>query len=70
VASVEYISQEDALATFKERHKDDPVIIQSLEELGYNPLSASLNIRAKIHVINEGIANYLEKKFLLNLLIN
>lgn len=62
VASVEYISQEDALATFKERHKDDPVIIQSLEELGYNPLSASLNIRAKNPRNYEGIANYLGKE--------
>jgi len=62
VASVEYISQDDALAAFKERHKDDPVIIQSLEELGYNPLSASLNIRAKNPRNYEGIANYLEKE--------
>jgi len=62
VANVEYISQDDALATFKERHKDDPVILQSLEELGYNPLSAALNIKAKNPQNYEGIANYLEKE--------
>jgi len=62
VASVDYISQDDALAIFKERHKDDPVILQSLEELGYNPLSASLNIKAKNPKNYEGIANYLEKE--------
>lgn len=62
VASVEYISQDDALATFKERHKDDPVILQSLDELGYNPLSASLNIKAKDPQNYKGIADYLEKE--------
>jgi len=62
VANVEYISQDDALATFKERHKDDPVILQSLEELGYNPLSAALNIKAKNPQNYEGIASYLEKE--------
>jgi len=62
VASVDYISQDDALATFKERHKDDPIILKSLEELGYNPLSASLNIKAKNPKSYEGIANYLEKE--------
>ncbi len=62
VANVEYISQDDALNTFKERHKDDPIILQSLEELGYNPLSAALNIKAKNPQNYEGIANYLEKE--------
>jgi len=62
VASIEYISQDDALATFKERHKNDPLILQSLEELGYNPLSASLNIKAKDPRKYEAIANYLEKE--------
>jgi cell division transport system permease protein len=62
VASVDYISQDDALATFKERHKDDPIILKSLEELSYNPLSASLNIKAKNPKSYEGIANYLEKE--------
>ena len=47
VASVAYISQEEALATFQERHKDDEVIVASLDELGGdNPLGAALNIKA------------------------
>lgn len=62
VASVDYISQDDALNAFKERHKNDDVILQSLEELGYNPLSASLNIKAKNPRNYAGIANYLEKE--------
>jgi len=62
VDSIDYISQDDALAIFKERHNDDKIILQSLEELGYNPLNASLNIKAKNPKSYEGIANYLEKE--------
>lgn len=47
VRSVEYISKEQALANFKETHKDNEYIGQSLEELGDNPLFAVLNIKAK-----------------------
>jgi len=46
VESVNYTSQEQALISFKERHKDNPVLLQSLEELDANPLEASLNIKA------------------------
>jgi len=46
VKSVEYISREKALDLFKERRGGDPSITQALEELGENPLLASLNIRA------------------------
>ena len=44
---VEYVSRDKALALFKEKHKDDPVINQALDELNENPLSALLNIKAK-----------------------
>lgn len=47
IKSVEYISREKALEIFKSRHKDDAAISQALEELGGNPLTASLNIQAK-----------------------
>jgi len=46
VKEVTYISQEKALEDFKERHKNDQVILGSLEELDGNPLEATLNIRA------------------------
>ena len=46
VKKVEYISKERALEEFKERHKDDEIIIASLEELEENPLEASLNIKS------------------------
>jgi len=46
VKKVEYISKERALEEFKERHKNDEIIIASLEELEENPLEASLNIKS------------------------
>lgn len=60
VASVEYISREEALAAFRERHRDDQLTLQALEELDDNPLGASLAIRAKETSQYEGIANFLE----------
>lgn len=47
VESVVYVSQDEALIKFKERHKDNPILLQSLEELDINPLEASLNIKAQ-----------------------
>ncbi len=46
VASVEYVSAAQALEDFKEKHKNDYITLQALEELNGNPLTASLNIRA------------------------
>lgn len=46
VSSVTYVSQDQALAEFKEKHRDNPVISESLSELDQNPLEASLNITA------------------------
>jgi len=46
VKSVIYVSQEKSLENFKESHKDDEKFIQSIQELGSNPLLASLNIKA------------------------
>jgi cell division transport system permease protein len=60
IKSVEYISRDLALEKFKERHKDDEEILQSLEELGENPLFASLNIKAKDADDYSDIALFLE----------
>ncbi len=46
VETTNYISKEDALDQFKEEHKDDPVILQSLEVLEENPLEPALVIKA------------------------
>ncbi len=47
VKEIKYISREQALENFKERHKDNPKILESLEEIDKNPLGASLIIKAK-----------------------
>lgn len=46
VLSSEYISATQALVDFRERHKDDELTLQALDELGGNPLGAMLNIKA------------------------
>lgn len=46
VKYVDFVSREQALADFKERHANDALIQQSLAELPDNPLQAWLNIKA------------------------
>jgi len=57
IKEVEYISKEQALIDFKETHKDNEYINQSIEELGENPLFAVLNVKAnnisKYNFIND-----------------
>lgn len=60
VASVTYISRDQALANFRERHKNDQLTIQGLEELDENPLGASLAVRANDTSKYESIAAFLE----------
>jgi cell division transport system permease protein len=47
VASVNYISQDQALATFQQNHASDPTVSQAINQLDTNPLEASLNVTAK-----------------------
>lgn len=47
VASVEVVSEEEALESFRQKHKSDLSILQSLEELDENPLGATFRIKAK-----------------------
>lgn len=65
---VQYLSRDDALATFEETHREDPIISQALTELGENPLEASLRIKAKETAHYATIAQYLSspalKKFI------
>lgn len=46
IASVEYMSREDALSSFLTESGNDPIIAQAIEEIGENPLLASLVIKA------------------------
>ncbi|HRH26185.1 MAG TPA: permease-like cell division protein FtsX [Candidatus Paceibacterota bacterium] len=59
VAEVTYVSRDQALADFRLRHQNDSTIIQSLEEIGDNPLGAILNVRAVQPDQYESIAAYL-----------
>lgn len=60
VASVTYTSAEEALIAFRERHATDQLTLQALNELGGNPLDASLEVRAKDPSQYEGIVKFLE----------
>lgn len=62
VEAVSYTSREEALAQFSERHKNDETIMQGLEELGDNPLGASISIRAKETSQYEAISTFLNDK--------
>lgn len=61
VEKVTYTSRDEALARFKERHKDDAIELQALDELGDNPLLASLAIKAKDPSNYESIVAFLDK---------
>lgn len=59
VAEVTYTSREEALEQFRARHEDDELTIRALEELGENPLGASLSVRARETSQYEGISEFL-----------
>ncbi|PIV10039.1 MAG: hypothetical protein COS49_02665 [Candidatus Portnoybacteria bacterium CG03_land_8_20_14_0_80_41_10] len=61
VRSVEYVSRQEALNRFKEKHQDNQVLIQSLRELESNPLKASLNIKAQMASQYENVVGFLNQ---------
>lgn len=62
VAQVGYVSREEALAQFRDRHRANALIADALNELGENPLEASVNIRAKDPSSYGAISEFLLKK--------
>ncbi len=60
VAGVTLVSREQALTDFRERHKNDQLTLQALDELGGNPFGASLEVRAKETNQYESIATYVD----------
>jgi cell division transport system permease protein len=68
VKEVKYVSKEQALADFVERYKDDPLLMESVEEVGGNPFLASLNIRAWQASQYQAIANLLERQQFMGLI--
>ncbi len=61
IESVEYVSRDQALAQFLDQSGNDPEIRQAIEEIGENPLLASLVIRAKNQSDYEKIARVLNQ---------
>ena len=59
VASVTYVSADQALAAFQARHANDQLTMQALQELPGNPLGASLQVRAKETSQYASIASFL-----------
>ena len=47
VSTVTSITPDEALAKFKERHKDDADVMKALDEVGDNPLGTTLVVKAK-----------------------
>ena len=62
VAKVVYTSSDQALADFRERHKNDQLTLQALDELGDNPLGASLDVQAKEPSQYQAISDFLGAK--------
>ncbi len=60
VESVNYISRNEALDNFKKQHANDPLILESLEQLETNPLGATLVVKAKSIEYYPRIMTFLE----------
>ncbi len=62
VAEVSYISRDEALVIFRQKHSGNALILDALEELGENPLVASVNIKAKDAAEYASISEFLLDK--------
>ncbi len=60
VSDVSYVSADDNLKSFRERHSNDYSTIAALDEIGSNPLPATLDIKTKEISQYEDIANFLK----------
>lgn len=61
VDKIEFISREKALEEFSQRHKDNPVMLEALKEIG-NPFLASLSIKVKDPNYFEKVLKFFEQK--------
>ncbi|MDB5224754.1 MAG: Cell division protein FtsX [Candidatus Adlerbacteria bacterium] len=62
VATTTYTSQEEALAQFRDRHQNDQLTIQALDELGGNPLGAVMTVKAKEISQYDAIAQFIQQQ--------
>ncbi|MBD3208220.1 MAG: FtsX-like permease family protein [Candidatus Nealsonbacteria bacterium] len=68
IKEVEYVSPEEAQQEFVQRHQDEPLLLESMEELGRNPFLASLNIKAWQPSQYEKVSQFLENPEFTNLI--
>ncbi len=61
VKNVELVSKEEALETFSEKYKDNPVLMESLREIGENPFLSSLEVEAWEPSQYDKISKFLEE---------
>jgi cell division transport system permease protein len=59
VSKVTYTSREQALSQFRDKHSQDSLTLAALDQLGDNPLGASLAVKAKDPSQYEGIVKFL-----------
>jgi cell division transport system permease protein len=62
VQYVAYTTRDQAQTNFKDRHQNDQLTLQALDELGGNPFGASLSVKAKEPSQYEGIAQFLKDR--------
>jgi cell division transport system permease protein len=60
VQTIEYVSADEEVLAFRDRHADDYLTLQALDELGNNPFGGSIRIKAKDSGQYEAIAALLE----------
>lgn len=62
VKQTSYVSRDKALEAFKEKWKDNTLIMEGLKEIGDNPFPAALNIKAKDPGQYGSITTFLQNK--------
>ena len=60
VKEVNYVSKQEALEKFTEKHGNDQILMESLTEVGVNPFLASLGIKAFQADQYEAVVSFLE----------
>jgi cell division transport system permease protein len=60
VKEITYVTSEEALQIFKDRHKTNQMLLETLNEIGDNPFPASLAIKVEEASQYENLVSYLE----------
>jgi cell division transport system permease protein len=68
VKEIKYLSKDEVLEEFIKKHKDNPVLMESLEEVGGNPFLAVLNIKAFEANQYQAVVNFLNRPDFENLI--